>query len=165
MGIFIAVDPKLYRDGFARLFPLDRQSRVKDVLDEMGDTLFKWLLGRFMTMAITGTGTAAALFVLGVPLAITVGVITGLLTFVPNIGGITALFRHHSATTATSDFDSTSAANIDTGNHGCNCGFPRFNGSDTLISSLTGVDSTSLDQGCARRTIFVAKLGHCGRIG
>ena len=45
-----------------------------------------------MTMAITGAGTAAALFVLGVPMAITVGVITGLLTFVPNIGGITALF-------------------------------------------------------------------------
>ena len=92
VGIFIAVDPKLYRDGFARLFPLDRRRRVKDVLNEMGDTLFKWLLGRFMTMAITGVGTAAALFVLGVPLAITVGVITGLLTFVPNIGGITALF-------------------------------------------------------------------------
>jgi len=45
-----------------------------------------------MTMAITGAGTAAALFVLGVPMAITVGVITGLLAFVPNIGGITALF-------------------------------------------------------------------------
>ena len=30
--------------------------------------------------------------VIGVPMAITVGVITELLTFVPNIGGITALF-------------------------------------------------------------------------
>jgi len=91
-GIFIAVDPKLYRDGFARLFPLDRRSRVKDVLDEMGDAMFSWLLGRFMTMAITGTGTAAALLVLGVPMAITVGVITGLLTFDPTFGGFTALF-------------------------------------------------------------------------
>jgi len=92
VGIFMAVDPKLYRDGFARLFPLDRRSRAKDVLDEMGDTLFSWLLGRFMTMAITGTGTAVALLVLGVPMAITVGVITGLLAFVPNIGGFIALF-------------------------------------------------------------------------
>ena len=37
------------------------------------------------------------------------------------------------------------AANIDTGNHGCNCGFPRFNGSNTLVSGLTSADSTSLD--------------------
>ncbi len=92
VGIFIAVDPTLYRDGFARLFPLTRRSRVKEVLDKIGSTLFSWLLGRFMTMAITGSGTATALFALGVPMAGTVGVITGLLTFVPNIGGFLALF-------------------------------------------------------------------------
>ncbi len=92
VGIFIAVDPKLYRDGFARLFPLARRPRVKEVLDQMSDTLFSWLMGRFGTMLITGGGTAAALFVLGVPMAVTVGVITGLLTFVPNIGAVTGLF-------------------------------------------------------------------------
>ncbi len=92
VGIFIAVDPVLYRNGFARLFPLDRRERVREVLDLMGTALFSWLMGRFMTMLITGGGTAGALFMLGVPMAVTVGVITGLLTFVPNIGGFVALF-------------------------------------------------------------------------
>ena len=91
VGIFMAVDPALYRDGFARLFPIDRRERVKDILNRMGSTMFSWLMGRFMTMLITGAGTAGALLVLGVPMAITVGVITGLLTFVPNIGGILGL--------------------------------------------------------------------------
>ena len=91
VGIFIAVDPKLYRNGFARLFPIRRRERVKDILDQIGSTMFRWLMGRFMTMLITGAGTAVALLVLGVPMAITVGVITGLFTFVPNIGAIIGL--------------------------------------------------------------------------
>ncbi len=91
VGIFMAVDPTLYRDGFARLFPVERRTRVKEVLDKISDTLFSWLMGRFMTMLITGGGTAAALYALQVPMAITVGVITGVLTFVPNIGGVIAL--------------------------------------------------------------------------
>ncbi len=91
VGLFLAVNPTLYRDGFARLFPLGRRPRVKEVLDKMSDALFSWLMGRFMTMLITGGGTAVALLALQVPLAISVGVVTGLLTFVPNIGAIIAL--------------------------------------------------------------------------
>ncbi len=44
-----------------------------------------------LSMLITGAGTSIALLVLGVPMALTMGVITGLLTFIPNIGGIIAL--------------------------------------------------------------------------
>lgn len=91
VGIFIAVDPALYRDGFARLFPLERRERVSDILSRMSSALFNWLMGRFLAMLITGGGTAVALLVLGIPMAVSVGVITGLLTFVPNIGAIVGL--------------------------------------------------------------------------
>jgi len=57
----------------------------------MGESMFNWLKGRFLTMLITGAGTSIALFILGVPMPVTVGVITGLLTFIPNIGAIIAL--------------------------------------------------------------------------
>lgn len=91
VGMFIAVSPTTYRDGFAKLFPQDKRDRVREVMNKMGDSLYSWLMGRFMTMAITGLGTTAALYFLGVPMAITVGAITGLLTFIPNIGGLIAL--------------------------------------------------------------------------
>ncbi len=42
-------------------------------------------------MLLTGVGTAAALWLLGVPMPITIGIATGLLTFVPNIGAVIAL--------------------------------------------------------------------------
>lgn len=91
VGIFLAVDPSLYRDGFSKLFPVDHRDRVAEVMDEMANSLFKWLIGRFAAMLITGLGTAIGLALLGVPMPITVGLLTGLLTFIPNIGGLIAL--------------------------------------------------------------------------
>lgn len=91
VGMFLAVDPTMYRDGLARLFPMDRRDRVTEIMDGMSDKMFGWLNGRFIAMLITGVGTGISLLILGVPMAITIGVLTGLLTFVPNIGGILAL--------------------------------------------------------------------------
>ena len=91
VGLFLAVDPALYRDGFAKLFPVRHRERITDVMNQMANSMFAWLNGRFIAMLITGVGTGAALWLLGVPMAITVGVITALLTFIPNLGGIIAL--------------------------------------------------------------------------
>lgn len=91
VGVFLASNPSLYRDGTVRLFPLERRERIREVMSMMGDAMFSWLVGRFFTMFITGAGTGIALWLLGVPMPFTVGVITGLLTFIPNIGGLLAL--------------------------------------------------------------------------
>jgi len=91
MGVFFAVDPPLYRDGFAKLFPVDQRPRVTEVMDKMANSMFAWLNGRFIAMSITGIGTGTGLLLLGVPMAITIGIVTALLTFVPNIGGLLAL--------------------------------------------------------------------------
>jgi len=91
VGLFLAVAPDKYRDGVARLFPPQRRQRVCELLDGMGDTLWQWLVGRFGSMLVTGVGAGIILWVLGVPLAISLGVLTALLTFIPNIGGFLAL--------------------------------------------------------------------------
>lgn len=86
IALFVAASPDTYRMGFARLFPISHRDRVCEVMGKMGDDLFNWLIGRFATMAITGAGTALALWVIGVPLPFTIGVVTGILAFIPNIG-------------------------------------------------------------------------------
>lgn len=91
VGIFLASDPGLYRDGFAQLFPVERRSRIAEVMNLMAESMFRWIIGRFIAMLLTGVGTAIALATLGVSMPITVGIATGLLTFIPNIGGIIAL--------------------------------------------------------------------------
>jgi predicted PurR-regulated permease PerM len=91
IGLFLAINPQLYRDGFAILFRSQDRDKVATVMNKMGESMFNWLNGRLLSMLITGTGTAIALAILGVPMPMTVGVITGFLTFVPNIGAIISL--------------------------------------------------------------------------
>ena len=91
VGLYLALDPGLYRDGFLKLLPASARSTACDVFGQLDVTLWRWMVGRFATMAITGVGVAITLWLISVPMPITLGIITGLLTFVPNIGPVIAL--------------------------------------------------------------------------
>ena len=91
VGLFLAIGPEQYRDGCVKLFPVDHRERTSEIMNLMGDTLWHWLIGRFATMLITGAGAGLLLAVLGIPMAFTLGIITALLTFIPNIGPAVAL--------------------------------------------------------------------------
>ncbi len=86
IGIFLAFQPDLYRTGFLNLFPKARRNRIGAVLDELGFTLWWWLMGQFATMASVGTFIGIGLALLGVPLAGTLGLIAALLSFIPSLG-------------------------------------------------------------------------------
>ncbi len=88
LAIYFAVEPGFYLNGFVRLFPIERRPRVREVLDKVGDTLHWWLVGKVGSMIFIGLLTWIGLSILGVPLALTLGLIAGLLSFVPNFGPI-----------------------------------------------------------------------------
>ncbi len=90
VGLYLASEPRLYTGGFARLVPLARRDRVREVLKTVGTTLRWWLTGRVILMIINGVMTAVGLWLLGVPLALTLGILAALLNFIPNIGPIIA---------------------------------------------------------------------------
>ncbi len=92
VGIFIAFEPKLYRAGIIRVFPVRHRELTSRMLDELHDTSWHWMMGRMATMTLTGAGTGLVLWIIGVPMAGLLGVVTALLTFFPNFGGIAALF-------------------------------------------------------------------------
>jgi predicted PurR-regulated permease PerM len=86
IGIFLAADPKLYRVGLLNLFPESRRARMGEVLDELGFTLWWWLLAQLATMASVGILVGIGLTVLGVPLSGTLGLLAALLSFIPSLG-------------------------------------------------------------------------------
>ncbi len=90
IGLYLAVAPGTYITGLLRLFPKQRRARMTGVLESVGETLRRWLVGRAILMVVNGVLTAVGLWLLGIPLALTLGVIAGLLNFVPNIGPIIA---------------------------------------------------------------------------
>ncbi len=90
VGLYLAYDPDLYRTGVVKLIPPEQRDRAEEVLDVLRQTLAKWITGRIISMAIIGVCTAIGLAVLGVPLPVTLGVLSALLTFIPNIGPLIA---------------------------------------------------------------------------
>jgi predicted PurR-regulated permease PerM len=90
VGLFLASSPQTYVTSTVCLFPPPYRPRAKQVLAELGHTLWRWLLGRFATMTITGFGAFLVLFLVGVKMATTIGIITALLCFIPNIGAAIA---------------------------------------------------------------------------
>lgn len=90
VGIYFAATPGVYTGGFIRLIPQHKRGRAREVIDVMGDSLASWLVGKAVSMLIVGTTTAIGLSLLGVPLALILGVIAGLLDFIPYLGPIMA---------------------------------------------------------------------------
>jgi predicted PurR-regulated permease PerM len=86
IGIFLSFQPDLYRNGFLNLFPKKRRQRLAEVMDEIGFTLWWWLMGQLVTMASVGTFIGIGLACLGVPLAGTLGLIAAILSFIPSLG-------------------------------------------------------------------------------
>lgn len=88
LGVFLAVEPRNYEQGLAWLLPLDKRERFYGTLDKMGWTLRRLMAGRLLGMAVEGVGSWILLAVGGVPMAGVLGLLTGLLAFLPNIGAI-----------------------------------------------------------------------------
>ncbi|MBC8067928.1 MAG: AI-2E family transporter [Deltaproteobacteria bacterium] len=89
-GVFFALSPKQYIDPLMHLLPESRRARVREVVVATGHALRSWFVGRFVSMTVVGLGTGLGLWAAGVPMPAGLGVIAGLLSFVPNVGPLLA---------------------------------------------------------------------------
>lgn len=90
LGLFIAAEPRLYERGIGWLTPMHRRERMAKLMDALADTLRRWVAGRLFAMTADGILTTIGLLLAGVPLAGLLGLISGLLAFIPNIGSLIA---------------------------------------------------------------------------
>jgi predicted PurR-regulated permease PerM len=90
LALYLAASPRTYVEGAVRLFPVEHRARAAHVLRAEAEILFAWLQGQLISMAIVGTLVTLGLWIIGVPLAPTLGFIAGLFEFIPNIGPIAA---------------------------------------------------------------------------
>lgn len=88
IGVFVAIEPRLYERGFAWMLPMERRGEFYETSAKMGYTMRRLMAGRLLGMAVEGVGTWILLAVGGVPMAALLGILTGLLAFLPNIGAI-----------------------------------------------------------------------------
>lgn len=88
LAIFIAAEPRMYERGVAWMLPLAEREHFYGTAEKIGSVLRRLMAGRLLGMAVEGVGTWILLSLGGVPMAALLGVLTGLLAFLPNIGAI-----------------------------------------------------------------------------
>ena len=88
IGIFIAAEPRLYDRGVAWMLPIEKRASFYEIGDHVGFVLRRLMFGRIIGMVVEGVGTWLMLMWGGVPMAALLGLLTGLLAFVPNIGAV-----------------------------------------------------------------------------
>ena len=86
VGIFGAAEPRLYRSGLLHLVPAAHRPRTGEALDAVLFNLRWWLVGQVFLMFVIGATTTLCLGAMGIPLALTLGVIAGVLELVPYVG-------------------------------------------------------------------------------
>jgi predicted PurR-regulated permease PerM len=89
-AFYLAINNEPYRAGFLKLVPDDYLASVEATMDDAHEALARWLGGQVVIMLIVGTTTATALWLVGLPSAVALGILAGLSNFVPYIGSIAA---------------------------------------------------------------------------
>ena len=97
IGIFLAIEPRIYDRGIAWMLPLRHRERFYRIAKHVGFTIRRLLFGRLLGMVFEGFFTwfmlavVSQIFGIGpIPMAGLLGLITGMLAFIPNVGAITS---------------------------------------------------------------------------
>jgi len=86
MALYLARQPRLYRDGILALVSPKHRPVAARILDDLGATLRAWVVGQLLAMMVLAVLTALGLWVLGVPYWLAFGIFTGLVAVVPFFG-------------------------------------------------------------------------------
>lgn len=90
VAVYLAAQPDRYAKLVLRMIPRAFVPRVQQLFDRARDALRRWLVGQLVVMAAVGTLSGLGLWALGVEAPFVLGLIGGLLCFVPYIGAIMA---------------------------------------------------------------------------
>ena len=90
VAVYLAAQPKLYRKLCLRMTPADYRARAELLFDKTDLIFRRWLLARLVVMAAIGVMVSVGLWALGVEAAIALGMVGGLLTFIPFVGAMLA---------------------------------------------------------------------------
>ncbi len=90
LGLFVAADPRTYRDGLLRFVPSRHRTHAASVADDIGMTLRHWLFGQLVVMAAIFVCVWLGLTLVGIDGALVLGLQAGLLCFIPTIGALVA---------------------------------------------------------------------------
>lgn len=86
MSLYLALDPHRYKKGVLLLFPAPRRVRVEEIMDTTAERLWQFLVAQGASMLVVFAMTTLGLWMIGMPVYLALGLLAGLLTFIPYLG-------------------------------------------------------------------------------
>ena len=86
IGVYLAATPDVYWRGLIRMVPVAYRENTRTAFLEASTGLRMWLIGQLIAMVVIGVLTTLGLYLLDVPLALSLGILAGLLEFIPFLG-------------------------------------------------------------------------------
>lgn len=91
LSIFFTISPTIYINGLIKLAPPQAKKDMKIVLERIWQVLKGWLKGAMIAMLLITILNVIGLTVLGIPMALTLALMAGMLNFIPNFGPLIAM--------------------------------------------------------------------------
>lgn len=90
-GVFLATQPRFYLTGIVKLIPPGKRALALEAMTESENAMRLWLRGQLIAMVVVGLLTGFGLWALGMPSAFTLGLMAGVLEFIPFAGPILSM--------------------------------------------------------------------------
>jgi len=91
ISIFFITSPSLYRRGIVHLLPSKAKDEAERIIEKLYQKQKSWLKGQIIGVFFIGILTGIGLWILGMPLVLTLALIAGVLNVIPNFGPLIAL--------------------------------------------------------------------------
>lgn len=91
LSMYLLAEPELYVNGIIKATPRWYRDRMKTILRRIDTTLRAWLSVTGVSMVVVGLGSGLGLAALGIREWVALGVLAGVLSFIPNFGPIVAV--------------------------------------------------------------------------
>ena len=89
-AVYLAAQPAHYREGLIWLFPPRAHAHAARIFDGIGEALRRWLIGQLIEMVLIGALSTLAVWIIGVPSPLALGLIAGVGEFIPYLGPLLA---------------------------------------------------------------------------
>ncbi len=89
-GVYIAMTPISLLRIFLRLLNKDNRGRALKIINDLYEGLHAWPIATLLSMIAVGIMTSTAYWLLGLPSALLLGVVAGLLEIIPYFGAVIA---------------------------------------------------------------------------
>ena len=91
LGIFFTANPSIYKDGLLLLIPPTSKKMGRQIMDRVSLSLKGWLKGMMVSMVLVAIMIGIGLTIVGIPGALVLALLTGLLEIVPTLGSVLAM--------------------------------------------------------------------------